>query len=225
MAKISRIRFFPLVLSLLTISCEKEEEQSTVTDIDGNVYKTVQIGDQRWMAENLRVTHYLNGDPISNVTEGKAWCSLSTGAFCDYFNNSGNSKTYGKLYNWFAVVNTSHLCPSGWHVPTNAEWKTLTDNLGGGKVACGKLKEKATTHWHGFNRYATNEYGFTALPGGYRFRNGTFFDIGSIGYWWSSTEYNSTNALCRHIDYRYIDVFNISIVKRTGCSVRCIRDN
>lgn len=138
----------------------------TVTDYDGNVYQTVLIGDQCWMMENLKVTHYRNGDPIPHVTDGVTWGNLTSGAYCNYNNDEGNVATYGRLYNWYAVDDSRNIAPAGWHVPSDAEWQTLVDYLGGDAVAGGKMKEAGTTHWASPNTGATNESGFTALPGG-----------------------------------------------------------
>ncbi|MCB9001260.1 MAG: fibrobacter succinogenes major paralogous domain-containing protein [Bacteroidales bacterium] len=160
----------------------------TVTDIDGNTYITVTIGNQVWMAENLKTTHYNDGTAIPNVTDGNEWAALTTGAYCWYSNATAYKDTYGALYNWYAV-NTGKLAPTGWHVATDAEWTTLTTYLGGESVAGGKLKETDTTHWASPNTGATNETGFTALPGGYRGRGGAFGGIGGYGYWWSATEF------------------------------------
>jgi uncharacterized protein (TIGR02145 family) len=205
----------------------------TVTDYDGNVYQTVKIGDQWWMAENLKATHYRDGTAIPEVTDGVAWAGLSSGAYCEYENNSTNVATYGRLYNWFAVngdtdgngVKDKEIAPTGWHVPTDAEWITMTTYLGGGSVAGGKMKETGTTHWESPNTGATNESGFTALPGGYRHSNGDFIDIRYQTYFWSSTESSSSNAWDRFL-YHYDSVVNRygDEAKQFGCSVRCVKD-
>ena len=196
----------------------------TVTDYDGNVYQTVLIGDQCWMMENLKVTHYRNGDPIPHVTDGGEWDDLSTGAYCEY-NDPANVATYGRLYNWYAVDDSRNLAPEGWHVPTDAEWQTLVDYLGGASVAGGKMKEAGTTHWNPPNAGATNESGFTALPGG--FRSGDFFDaMGNVAYFWSSTEYeyDSSRVLSRYLNYISSQVGLEFNYKQAGFSVRCVRD-
>ncbi len=123
------ILFFVLIFPLAL------KAQTTVTDIDGNVYRTVKIGTQVWMAENLKTTKYRNGDPIANVTNGASWKALTTGAYCWYNNDAENKVTYGGLYNWFVVADSRKIAPTGWHVPTDAEWTVLTDFLGGLKVA------------------------------------------------------------------------------------------
>ncbi|HOG37272.1 MAG TPA: FISUMP domain-containing protein, partial [Paludibacteraceae bacterium] len=195
----------------------------SMTDIDGNTYKTVTIGTQTWMAENLKVTKYNNGTNIPNVTDATAWSSLTTGAYCNYNNDRSNVATYGRLYNWYAV-NTGKLAPTGWHVPTDAEWATLTTYLGGGSVAGGKLKETGTTHWASPNTGATNETGFTALPGGNRDYHGAFYGIGYYGSWWSASERGTYTAWYRNMLYFDSNVGRSNYDKEVGFSVRCVRD-
>lgn len=241
------LRDLVLVLFTLTIgliqSCKKDDSKDpepitygTIADIDGNVYKTIQIEiptgisksfktsqniTQIWMAENLKTTKYDNGDPIPNITQNQDWVALTTGAYCNYNNITNNSTTYGQLYNWYAV-NTGKLCPTGWHVPTDAEWTTLINYLGGESIAGGKLKEKGTKHWKKTNEGATNEIGFTALPGGIRVYDGLFDMIGNSGYWLSSSEEDESTSYCC-----FIDSFNSYIKLGTsnkyfGISVRCL---
>jgi uncharacterized protein (TIGR02145 family) len=197
----------------------------TLTDQDGNVYKTVVIGTQTWMAENLRTTKYNDGTSIANVTGATEWGNLTTGAYCNYNNsiNTDTIATYGRLYNWYAV-NTGKLAPEGWHVPTDADWSTLTNYLGGEGAAGGKLKETGITHWISPNTGATNETGFTALPGGIRYGGYTFDGIGHNGTWWSATEYDATNAWSRYMSFGYSDVLRDVSGKEVGFSVRCVRD-
>lgn len=133
---------------------------------DDKVYKIVKIGNQVWMAENLNTSHYLNGDSIPQVQDKAEWVALTTGAWCYYQNDAENGKTYGKLYNWYAVNDPRGLAPEGWHIPTDAEWIALIDYLGGTNVAGGKMKQIGTVHWISPNLGATNESGFSALPGG-----------------------------------------------------------
>ncbi len=191
------------------------------SDQDGNSYKTVRIGTQTWMTENLRATKLTDGTPIPIVSDKSAWIILTTPACCMYNNDTTFKREYGMLYNGYAV-NTNKLCPAGWHISTDTEWKTLTESLGGDKVAGGKLKESGTSHWYGPNKLATNESGFTALPGGTRYTNGLFFTIKGIGYWWTYSGsdilngwYRSMSSADGAISRNYIDSTN-------GFSVRCI---
>jgi uncharacterized protein (TIGR02145 family) len=198
---------------------------TTVIDADSNVYHTVNIGTQTWMVENLKTTKYNDGTTIPNVTDGTAWAVLTTPAYCWYKNDAATNKaTYGALYNWY-VVNTSKLCPTGWHVPTDAEWSTLTTYLGGESIAGGKLKETGTTHWTSPNTGADNSSGFTALPGGIRIGNGTFDLIRYYGSWWSSSEVNKTRAWHRYVGYTDRFVSRTVNDSCEGLSVRCLRDN
>lgn len=196
----------------------------TVEDIEGNVYKTVKIGNQTWMTKNLKTTKYNDGSAIPLVADGSAWAALSTPGYCWYNNDEASYKTtYGALYNGYAV-STGKLCPKDWHVPSDAEWKIVTDYLGGENIAGGKLKETGTTFWVGPNTGATNECGYTALPGGVRFYDGLFHDFGFSGYFWSSTEQSSTRAFFRYVDYEYSNIFRFNNFKKIGFSVRCLRD-
>jgi uncharacterized protein (TIGR02145 family) len=190
---------------------------------DNQIYKEIKIGDQVWMAENLRTTLFNDGTAIPLATENTVGNNLKTPAYCWYNNNAGKyeKSAYGALYNWYAV-NTGKLCSTGWHVPTDAEWAILTDYLGGERVAGDKLKETGTTHWESPNFGATNETGFTALPGGSRDYNGSF-GIGIDGSWWSSTEEYSF-ALFRSMNYSNSGV-NRAHEKRDGfSSVRCVKN-
>ena len=148
----------------IVYSCHKDpDDPNIVKDIDGNIYHTVTIGNQVWMVENLKTTRYNDGTAIPNVTDSSVWSKLSTPAYCWYNNDASSYKaTYGALYNWYAV-NVQKLCPKGWHVASNAEFYALNSFLDG---ECGKLKEAGTIHWYSPNKGATNETGFTALPGG-----------------------------------------------------------
>ena len=194
----------------------------TLTDADGNTYGLIKIGSQIWMAENLKTTKYNDGTSIPLVTNNTSWAVLSTPGYCWYNNDASTYKnTYGALYNFY-TVETGKLCPTGWHVPTNIEWTALTTYLGGESVAGGKLKETGTTHWNSPNTGATNETGFTALPGGYRNNNGAFNDIGNQGDWWSSTESGTNNAWFRYMLYNSNSVHISSYYKIYGFPVRCL---
>jgi len=197
---------------------------TTVTDYDGNIYNVVQIGSQLWMNENLKTTKYNDGTSIPLVTDNTAWSNLTTPGYCLYNNDASAYKTtYGALYNWY-TVNTGKLCPTGWHVPTDTEWKVLTNYLGGESVAGGKLKETGTTHWTSPNTGATNVSGFAALPGGYRNLNGNFYTKGINATFWSSTEYLSGLAWHRELRYNNSAIHRYNNYKENGFSVRCLRD-
>ena len=201
---------------------------SNITDVEGNSYKTVYIGTQQWMAENLKVSKYSDGTTIPNVTDNTQWSKITTGAWCNYNNSDSLGKIYGKLYDWYAVSPSTNgnknVCPSGWHVPSDTEWTILIDYLGGESVAGGKLKEVGTTSWNSPNTDATNISLFTGLPGGGRGNGGDYSGIGGGGGWWSSAEYDTFYAWFRGLSY---DVGyagrNISD-KESGSSVRCLRD-
>jgi len=196
----------------------------TVTDIDGNVYRTVKIGEQWWLAENLKVTHYRNGDAIPNVTDGTEWINLGSGAYCDYDNNESFVSTYGRLYNWHAVNDSRNIAPVGWHVPSDAELQTLVDYLGGDAVAGGKMKEAGYSHWQDPNTGATNESGYTALPGGCRSSNGRFLSTGYYALFWSSLEYDAVNGLFWTLDFDQTGVYRYGVNKQSGFSIRLVKD-
>jgi uncharacterized protein (TIGR02145 family) len=199
-----------------------------ITDAENNTYKTVTIGTQTWMAENLKVTKYNDGTAIPNITGNTQWSQLSTGAWSYYNNDVTNNAKYGKLYNWYAVSKTSNgnknVCPTGWHVPTDAEWTVLTHYLGGVSVAGGKMKEAGTTSWNSPNTGATNTSLFSALPGGYRGYNGYYDFIGLSGYWWSSSEASTYDAWVRGLDGNDGNAGRSDSYKGDGFSVRCLRD-
>jgi len=209
-------------------SCKKDstvvDPPNTVRDIDGNLYHTITIGSQVWMLENLKVTHYRNGNPIPDVTVDSLWSYLTTGAYCNYENNPVNSTTYGRLYNFYAVNDPRKICPTGWHIPNDSDWTILASYLGGNTIAGGKLKEADVTHWQNPN-VADNLSGFTALPGGVRsYLDAQFCCKGTLGYWWSSTTGGSDYG-----DYISLTndntAFEISYRKRqSGYSVRCLHD-
>jgi len=198
-------------------------------DAEGNYYSTVTIGNQIWMAENLKTSKYNDGKSISTVTDNNLWISNSSGAYCWYNNDSITYKnTYGALYNWYAV-DTKKLAPIGWHVPGDVEWTALTTHLGGESVAGGRLKEAGTTHWTSHNSSATNETGFNALPGGecYSLNTGMFMDLNNYGYWWSSTKTINYYVWLRNMSNSESKVSRLSPgpVEAFGCSIRCITDS
>ncbi len=193
-----------------------------VTDIDGTVYTSIVINGQEWMQQNLAVTKYRNGDPIPTGLSNSTWNSATSGAYAIYNNDAANNATYGKLYNWYAATDSRGLCPTGWHVPSDAEWTILEMSLGGSSVAGGKMK--STTGWNAPNTGATNESGFTGLPGGYRDIDGTYSLMGYPGHWWSSSENDSNFAWFRNLYYNYSNVNRNNFYKQDGFSVRCVRD-
>lgn len=216
-----------------------ETDADTVTDIDGNVYRTVQIGNLVWMAENLRTSHYRNGDEIENVIENSEWQNLGehqTGAW-SYYNNRAENATYGKLYNWYAVNDRRGLCPEGWRVATDYDWQQLESELGmpaaqaratGWRGADanvgGKLKTAGTDYWRGPNVGANNDSGFSAMAGGYRFTSGTFSYLSFFGYWWTATESDINTAWRRLIFNSRESVNRMNYDKRYGFSVRCVEN-
>ena len=201
--------------------------QGKVTDIDGHTYKTVKIGTRWWMAENLSVMHYRNGDPIPHVSDNNEWTGLPVGAFCSYNNNTSNVSIFGQLYNWYAVADVRELAPEGWKIPTEAEWRMLVDYLGGESVAGGKLKGEGTSQWNSPNAGATNESGFSAWPGGYRLNeSGNYSDMGVFACFWSSTSAEQSGYFARYLflHSNYAMVFFSGADKHVGFSVRCIRE-
>ena len=195
-----------------------------IKDINGNKYKTVYIGTQHWMAENLKVNKYNDGTSIPNITDKAKWYNNTTGAWCNYNNDASKNTKYGKLYNWYAVSGRKNVCPTGWHVPSDAEWTVLTDYLGGEIVAGGKMKEVGTTRWDSPNADATNTSLFTGLPGGRRNYIGNYDNIGYDGYWWSSSEYNTGFAWGRYLTIYNGNAYSYNGNKKSGLSVRCLRD-
>jgi len=223
-----------LIVTSVFIGCAKEK----VTDIDGNIYETVKIGDQIWMAENLKVTHYRDGTPIPNVKAGDVWMELSTGAYCIYNENTSNEKdNYGVLYNWYAVNGDTdgdgdkdkdkEIAPEGWHVPTDEEWNELETYLSdNGHARAEGLALKSTIGWFE-NGNGTDDYGFTVLPSGYRGQTEGYIGMGYAGYFWSTTEnYNSRGALPRLLAYdgRRVIQYEYGLNSANGFSIRLLRD-
>jgi uncharacterized protein (TIGR02145 family) len=199
----------------------------SVTDIDGNMYHTVQIGNQCWTQSNLKVSKYRNGDNIPTGLSNTAWQSTTAGAYAIYNNDPVNDGLYGKLYNHYAVTDSRGLCPTGWHVPTDGEWSTLEAFLGGSSVAGGALKSTATQPtpggWNSPNVGATNSSGFSAGPGGLRDYNGDFINDGSDGLWWSSS-LSGTIAWFRVLNSNVGNISRFNLNRSRGFSVRCLRD-
>ena len=229
-----------IVAIFLLISCGDDkgtdsELPITVTDIDGNIYQTATIGSQVWMKENLKVTHYRNGDPIPNVVELGAWADLSTGAYCNYDNDTAIATVYGRLYNWYVIDDSRNIAPEGWHVATEAEWQQLEVSIGinpdtaasigrHGWEEGGKLKEAETAHWLSPNTGATNESGFTALPAGGRDISVDFLALYECSFFWSSSAYDDDEALYRTMWYDESYICCDPESKKEGFSIRCVRD-
>ncbi len=234
-----------LVIFLISASCEKEEQDlaynplngkttavfnkdkkyGTVADIDGNVYKTIKIGDQVWMAENLRTTHFRNGDAIPLVTDSADWAVQLSGAYCNYNDteNMDTIATYGRLYNWYSLVNYESIAPEGWRVPHSGDWNILIEYLGGDSIAGRKLKEAGNLHWKDPVQ-ADNSSGFTAIPGGWRQLPLKYNKIGLYCDFWTSS-YNGDNFAA----FLYLSSWEIYVskgynFKTKGYSVRCIKN-
>ena len=245
MKKIITISVLILIVILVINGCKKDNNSpnpyngkstavfnssvtyGTLTDQDGNIYKTVTIGTQTWMAENLRTTKYRDGSAISNVTNDIAWQILTTGAYCNYNNTESvdTIATNGRLYNWYAATDSRNIAPTGWHVPTDAEWTTLITYLGGDSVAGGKMKEIGTTHWASPNTGATNESGFSAVPVGSRIGySGEFSSLVYGDDYWSSTQSEASSAWNCSLfsDYTYCRLWAYD--KTFGSAVRLVKD-
>jgi uncharacterized protein (TIGR02145 family) len=244
------MKIIPFVMVLFFTGLIRVQSQ-TVTDIDGNVYNTVTIGTQVWMKENLKTTKYNDGTSIPNITDNTAWKALTTGAYSDYGNTPANSTTYGRMYNWYAVDNNAatkdasnggkNVCLTDWHVPSDEEWATLENYLitnghnWDGTTTGNKIAKSmaSTSGWAGYgtpgtvgnNQASNNSSGFTALPGGYRYSDGSYYNVGYNAYWWSSTARPSTMSACsRDISYYFSDIFRDFNAMQNGYSVRCVRD-
>jgi uncharacterized protein (TIGR02145 family) len=219
------MKYVLIAFQFFVIGILATAQDNTVIDIDSNVYHTVTIGKQVWMVENLKTTRYRNGDPIHHISMTSEWDNMTSGACCDFANTLTNRKTYGKLYNWYAVNDSRNIAPVGWHVPSTAEWKILISFLGGEEVAGGKLKETGTKHWDNPNTGATNESGFTALPGGNRYFSGQFLQMGRVGFWWSNTKYSKGYAYFLNLSYDNKKIGYYKFLRLNGgLSVRCLKD-
>ncbi|WP_296620776.1 fibrobacter succinogenes major paralogous domain-containing protein [Marivirga sp.] len=198
----------------------------TMVDIDGNAYKTITIGNQTWMAENLRTTHYRNGDPITNITSNSQWVNLGTEAYSSYNNSEelNDLATYGLLYNWFAVSDLRNLAPEGWRVATQADWDALISELGGVNVAGAKLKEAGNTHWNP-STSGNNSSGFTALPSGRRqYTDGTFINMGFNGFWWANTANGADFSFYYQLNFDSNTIIAANFLRSAGYSVRCVKE-
>ena len=244
--KISGSIFLIAVFAILISSCNDDESKpdvidesvvnfnpdityGTTTDQDGNVYKTVTIGTQTWMAENLRTTKYRNGELIQEIQDSTEWVksTLKTGAYCNYMNttNQNDIKMYGRLYNWYAASDTKNLAPEGWHVADTLDWNVLIQHLESKTIAGGKLKETGLAHWKITNSGATNETGFTALPAGYRkSTGGSFSGMGNSSVFWTKAKKNTTEAFGYNILNEGSGCYQVKYKYKFGFSVRCVKD-
>jgi len=212
----------------VTINGKKSNELDFIIKSFNYVnFETVTIGTQVWLQYNMNVSCYRNGDIIPEVRDSAEWAHLKTGAWCYYNNDPANGAIYGKLYNWYAINDTRGLAPAGWHIPNDSDWKILTSYLGGIEVAGGKLKEAGTTHWQSPNLNATNESGFSGLPGGYRIGYfGSFRSIGSSAIWW--TYYGTDdvmNSFNKILQYDTQNFYGLGgLWWQDGYSLRCLKD-
>lgn len=214
-----------LIYSIFLKHSTPHAGNNIVKDVDGNIYHTVTIGTQVWMVENLKTTRYNDGTVIPLVSDDTVWASQTAPALCWYNNDSVDyAKTYGAIYNYYAVDIGSNggrnVCPDGWHVPNASDWNRLFTYLGGEYFAGGKLKDTGTTHWVAPNYGATNETGFTALPGGGRDYDGRYYGIGEYDGWWSSPESGAFRSLASARAWVYV----AQCPQNNGFSVRCIKD-
>lgn len=221
--------------TIINFSCGDD-----ITDIDGNIYGTISLGDQCWMKHDLKVSHYANGSEIPNITDNSAWANLEDNntdkAYAIYNNNDNNqSDTYGALYTWAAAMNSENssitvpsniqgACPDGWHLPSDLEWSEAIDFMGGGSVAGKRMKEIGSAHWNGSNN-GEDTYGFTALPIGTRRENtGAFESIGNTIYWWTTSEEDATNAIKRQLYYMGDAIVAGGSLKSSGQAIRCLKN-
>jgi len=240
--------FFPIII-LLLVSCKNEDDKTepgsdfkrpvcsaTVTDVDGNVYCTVVIGSQTWMQENLKTSHYRNDSLIPTGLDNNVWATTKQGA-CATYDNDIKNEVFGKLYNFYAVTDPRGLCPTGWHVPTDSDWKTLEVDLGmpaeeinlnsvirGATTNVGGKMKAITNLWTSPNAGATDSSGFLGLPVGYRYGNGGYGDSGEYGYFWSSSDSTSDSGFSRYLYYNAGYSSRYVVFKSFGFNVRCVMD-
>jgi uncharacterized protein (TIGR02145 family) len=235
MTKNSIVRIFTIInmglMLIFTISCEKKfSEDDPITDTDGNIYKTVKIYDQVWMAENLKTTRYRNGDLIETTSPATKdiFNEISPKYQWAYEASDSILAIYGRLYTWYVVTDNRGLCPDGWHLPADNEWATLIANLGSKIEACDKLRETGTEHWLYPNNGANNKTGFSALPGGFKspYDQGpsTFEGLCRNGFWWVATEYSPNEGCILYMTFEGMLSYSFAD-KKFGLSVRCVRDN
>jgi uncharacterized protein (TIGR02145 family) len=236
------------VAVLMFSGCSKKDDNNPVkpayetgslTDADGNTYRTVKIGNQWWMAENLKVTHYRNDDEIFHIKDSATWSTLNVGAYSHYHNDSLNDDVFGLLYNGYVINDNRLIAPRGWHIPSDEEWKELEMCLGMSRAQAdssglhgtdegGKLKEAGTIHWQSPNKGATNASGFSALPAGARWNDGSFGETGFSADFWSTTHFDTTYNIgytwARNLSYNFSAIYRYPVFIQCGLSVRCVRD-
>ncbi len=217
-----------IAIAIMT-SCKKDStvtaiQYGSLSDFEGNVYTTINIGSQTWMAENLKATKFNDGTAIPLVKDNILWSKLTTPGHCFYANDSTATRyNFGALYNWY-TVQSNKLCPTGWHVPSDADWTALKLQLGVDSIAGGKLKTTGYVNWSNPNTAATNSTNFNAMPFGYRYYNGTFNNFGFSGTWWSSTQYTTSTAWYCYLAYNQGTVGRTFNDKLFGMSVRCLKN-
>lgn len=223
--KISSFILSAFILVSLIMGCSKKDNPpGPVTDIEGNIYKTVLVGNQVWMAENLRTSTLADGTEIPEVPDPVGWSELASPGLCWYNNDEvANKDSYGALYNYY-TVNSGKLCPADWHVPSRDEWLQMRDVLGDTLTGGGKLKEEGTLHWNSPNTGAVNSTGFTALPAGIRYFEGTFNSASFFTSFWSATESDNNNAWYMSLYYSDAAVVILNTSKKDGFSIRCVKD-
>jgi len=215
-----------LIILFLSYFATSLQAQEKLEDIDGNLYKIITIGNQKWIAENLKVSHYKDGSSIPLEMDEDIWSKLTTGAYCvNEINSKNYIDTYGYLYNFQAIIDKRSLCPDSWHVPTASEWKILIEYLGGSKNAGDQMKDIDSHLWNNINKEANNNSGFSALPAGGRGRLGSVGEIGNYATWWSSTSEDSAYAWHWGLHPDKAEIRFNPGHKASGFSVRCIKDN
>lgn len=227
-----------LVISLFLSACSSNENssQNSTRPSVQPLIQSIQIGTQRWTATNYSHSQYRDGTVIPQVTDLSQWGNLTSGAWCYYANSTANGMIYGKLYNWYALAGIydvaslndptlrKQFTPSGWHVPSDAEWDTLVSYLGGTSVAGGKMKVTGTSYWNSPNTGANNSSGFAGLGGGFRTGVGSFASLGYGCDWWSSTESDEYSAWSRYLLYNFNQANRSANDKASGFYVRLIKD-
>ncbi|HZY25077.1 MAG TPA: fibrobacter succinogenes major paralogous domain-containing protein [Bacteroidales bacterium] len=214
-----------IVFLILFAGCRKAEKPlEPLADVEGNIYKTVKIGSQEWMAENLKTTKFADGTDIPLVKDTGAWSNLTTSAYCWYNNDETTyNLPYGALYNGYTIV-SGQLCPAGWHIPSKQEWMQLRDFLGDSLTAGGKLKEAGLTHWLAPNKGADNSSGFTAVPAGFRYFEGSFSSLLSYAAFWVATDSASNDAWFTGLYYADAGFVIDHRIRKHGFSIRCIKN-